>query len=175
MPNQFAAKNNLEDISDMPPMGWTDALSVRHSILDSDHQSFFSISTLLIEAGQDATSNQLVISGAMSLLKEYANGHFLREEMAMRAASYPNTETHIKEHMRFMTLMLTIVSDYKQGNDTAARLLGLTTIDWMQDHIMDHDMKYQPWIKEHTVDSRPLVHILKDYGQDDDADSSYIL
>ena len=151
-------------------MQWTPDFTVGSNVLDDDHKAFFSLCGLLRDAQQSGDA-LMVIESATALLEEYVAGHFLREEMAMRSANYPDIVAHIHEHELFKTQVLSIIADCRQADGSAVLKLAQVTYDWLVKHIMLVDTRYSAWIKDVDVDKRPLGQLLADsYGEDPDND-----
>lgn len=148
-------------------MQWTPDFTVGNETLDDDHKAFFSLCGLLQEAKESGDA-QMVIQSAILLLEEYVEGHFLREEMAMKAVHYPDLASHIAEHEAFKAQALSLVADCKQGKDDAVLQLASKTYDWLVKHIMLVDTRYSAWIKDADVDTRPLGQLLADERPDVD-------
>ena len=148
---------------------WKPEMSVGNDILDEDHKSFFSLVSLL----QDALAHggeEMVVESAINLLKDYVNGHFIREEMAMLAAKYPDVEAHIKEHVRFTEGMEKAIQAYRQNPEGAVESLAKMTGKWWADHILTVDSKYKGYIKDEHVDTRPLGFLAGSFDPEDDND-----
>ena len=148
---------------------WKPEMSVGHLSLDDDHKAFFSLAGLLHDAALQG-GQKMVVDSAISLLQEYIVGHFMREEMAMLSAQYPDVETHIKAHAEFSRTVNALIGDYQQSVSGAADKLAETTAQWLIVHIANVDTKYSNWIKETDLDNRPLGLLagVPDDGDDDD-------
>ena len=148
---------------------WTPEMSVGHESLDDDHKAFFSVASLLFDMSNEG-GQELVIESAFNLLQDYVSGHFLREEMAMRSANYPDLDAHIALHVRFADQVRSMIADYHAGNAAVTAELGVLTADWLGQHIRDVDKKYAAWVKDTDIDDRPLglIAAVDDDGADED-------
>ena len=148
---------------------WKPELSVGQAAIDDDHKAFFSIANLLHDAAIQG-DQRIVVESAINLLQEYIVGHFLREEMAMLSAKYPDTDAHIRSHAQFTRVVQQLVADYRSGIDGAAENLARQTGMWLREHIVSVDLKYKDWVKDSNVDSRPLGMLAGSPGDDVETD-----
>ena len=140
---------------------WTPEMSVGNVTLDNDHKAFFNIASLLNDlTNLDGKGTE--IESCLNVLKEYIEGHFLREEMAMKSAGYPDTEAHIKVHMSFRQSLNTLFDNYHRGIDGTLKAMGILAVEWWINHIQTVDAKYTNYIKDKDVDSRPLGEMIQD-------------
>ncbi len=137
---------------------WSEAISVGNDALDEDHKAFFVLAKMLQEA-QCSEDNVIVIGSALLILEEYVEGHFLREEKAMQAASYPRLADHAMKHSLFRSHVHAISSAYGQGTKSAVEGLPELVVDWLRRHIVAEDLQYKNWIRDAVVDRRPLAYL----------------
>lgn len=147
--------------------GWSADLSVGVDIIDEDHQAFFRLAELLrdvIEAPEEGSD--YLIETAINVLEEYVEGHFLREEMAMVAVNYPFLAEHLAAHEAFSAKAHQIAQEYRNGNkDIAATMSGLVE-RWLVGHIQAIDKQYSGYLTNDNVDSRPLIYISDEDGNE---------
>ncbi|HIJ38288.1 MAG TPA: hemerythrin family protein [Rhodospirillaceae bacterium] len=131
---------------------WSDEMSVGNDILDNDHKAFLSSVSLLRGSRED----RMIVLSVIMLLEEYVDGHFLREEKAMKAANYPHLARHRLRHSWFRARIKAVSEVYQQGNDAVADELPDLVAKWLRQHIIDEDKLYAHWVSRITVDNRPL-------------------
>jgi hemerythrin-like metal-binding protein len=151
------------------PVQWSASLSVGIEPFDDDHKLFFSLANILLSAIElEDPALDLVIRTTTNILVEYVDAHFLREEMAMEASKYPETESHKKLHAIFKVELYKLINDYDSGRTLAGKQIADLVISWSTAHIASFDMLYKNYISSTDVDPRPLVSLLRD-GEDDAA------
>ena len=133
---------------------WSEELSVGNSVLDDDHKAFIDLATLIMEWRDDG-----VIASAVSMLEEYVQGHFFREEKAMRAVGYRRLAEHQLKHERFKARIKAITQMYQDGMKSAVEGLPKLVLDWFADHVLKDDLQYKNWINDGVVDGRPLAFL----------------
>ena len=149
-------KNSKDD--DGALLQWGREMSVGNRVLDEDHKAFFDLAHIIMEVDAD-NHNSIVFQSALNMLADYVAGHFLREEKALRAASYPHFEEHLHKHHAFRKRIMKIVDDYSEGKNEDLRNLPGLVVNWLKQHILDEDMQYKAFIKAKFVDKRPLAFL----------------
>ena len=139
---------------------WSNELSLGISCIDDDHKSFFDISDMVFESiEQNSEYNELFVIGAISILKEGVAGHFLREEISMRTASYAAFDRHKKEHDEFIEhFSLFSQSLIKNKTGTPQELL-MFFQGWFAKHIREFDKPLINAIPIENIDSRLLAEL----------------
>ena len=133
--------------SDMKLMIWTDEMSVGVEIIDEDHQRLFILLNRLGYSLREQSTSE-VMTKVLSDLSDYTDYHFNREEILMEVCDYPEIDLHKRVHRALRTQ----VAKYRQAfqQDPAAvdiRQLRDFINDWLIDHIMVMDKKYESWMK----------------------------
>ena len=127
----------------MALIDWKDEYSVGVYKLDSDHKKLFGFVNKLHEAmkeGQAAKTTE----GIINELLAYTKYHFGEEEKIMEEINYPGLPAHKNTHEMFISE----VEKLKQEADNGMAIfvsvkLVNTAIDWLKDHILQMDKKYQ--------------------------------
>lgn len=140
---------------------FTDDLSVGNEAIDSDHRAFFELARLVHDSGA-GSERDLVIQTALLMLQEYVDGHFLREEEAMKAVRYPRFAEHRHRHEIFRGRLHGIADSYLSGTLSVADDLPTLVARWLRGHIASDDLQYKAWISHARVDPRPLVFLSMD-------------
>ncbi len=134
----------------MPQFNWEPRYSVKVQRFDDDHQELFRILNTLHDAMM-ARRGQEVMQKVLDELLRYTEGHFAREEDAMRAAGYPKLQAQIEQHRRFTQKIQDVAAKYKAGT------LGLTIevldflTDWLKQHIIGMDQQYGDFLNARGV------------------------
>lgn len=121
-------------------------MSVGVESLDADHQCLLDILNRLDVAIAAGTGSD-AIAGVLDRLRDYVTYHFAREERLMRAAGYPDLDTHMRAH----AVLERQIGDIRQrhlGNPEAIRdraVLGFL-VAWLTTHIMGRDKLYAPFL-----------------------------
>jgi len=135
---------------------FTPEMSVGNATLDADHQAFFDLARLISDTPHGRYREQ-VVSSALTVLEEYVDGHFWREEKAMRVAGFPHLEEHRLRHAQFRARVRTIAGEVRQGNVAAAAPLALMLAEWLKKHIAVEDKRYEGFLIASQVDDRPML------------------
>ncbi len=135
---------------------WSPEMSVGNDTLDADHKAFFALSKNLAEALRHKDDSHFTITSSISMLEEYARGHFYREENALKTLGYNNLAQHHHKHRMFQGRIKAIAEAYQQGTSSAADNLPSLVIEWLRQHILVEDMQYKRWMRDSAVDNRPL-------------------
>lgn len=120
-------------------MQWDQNLSVGIDEIDRQHKLLLDYFNLLLDAismgGRWSDTHFPLMQ-----LREYAAGHFGKEESLMLMSDYPGTEEHIASHRKIIKGLddLERESLNKNISDQATELLR----DWLLGHIMHADKAY---------------------------------
>ncbi|WP_254430953.1 bacteriohemerythrin [Magnetospirillum sp. LM-5] len=137
---------------------WSQELSVGIHAIDADHMAFFELAKLIDQIKNDP-ENVGTISSSLAILNEYVDGHFLREEKAMRKVNYPHIAGHKLKHNQFRARVKAIEELYLQGTKSAIDDLPELVAKWLKSHIASEDQKYKNWLNNSVVDDRALVFL----------------
>ena len=151
---QGVAVNNLTTsiFSFLPEM------SVGNESIDADHKAFFELAKLLHDTLSSGERGVIVLS-SLAILEEYVDGHFHREEKAMRKVNYSNLAEHRLKHNQFRARIKAISEVFQQGITSAADDLPPLVVHWLRSHITNEDQRYKRWINNSVVDGRPMIYL----------------
>jgi hemerythrin len=133
-------------------------MSVGNETIDADHKAFFELAKMLHDTLSSGERGVIVLS-SLAILEEYVDGHFHREEKAMRKVSYSNLAEHRLKHNQFRARIKAISEVFQQGTMSAADDLPPLVVQWLRSHIANEDQRYKRWINNSAVDDRPLVYL----------------
>jgi hemerythrin len=132
----------------MPIIHWTPDLSVGVNSLDTDHKVLINLINLLddaIRAGEASTT----ISRVLDSLLDYTDYHFAREEALMRAANYPDIDSHVRCHGTLRVQVDDIRNRYRRNPESIHGREVLSFLkNWLTAHIMGRDKLYVACLQE---------------------------
>jgi hemerythrin len=134
----------------MPQFNWDARYSVNIKRFDEDHQELFRILNTLHDAMMTGRG-QAVMQNVLGELLQYTQGHFSREEAAMRKAGYPKLQAHIEQHRRFVHKVQEVSAKFQGGT------LGMTIdmldflTDWLKKHIVGVDQQYGEFLNARGI------------------------
>ena len=134
----------------MPVIVWKDEYSVGVDVLDQGHQKLIAmINELYLAMMKDR--GQALVNTIIAEMIEYAKDHMTLEESYMHQANYLGLLQHRREHEDFISK----ANDLKQRSEEGEFVLSFEVIqflsDWLNDHILETDMKYVPTFKEKGI------------------------
>lgn len=122
---------------------WNDEYSVGVYQMDNDHKKLFSIVNKLHEAMKDGIA-EAAVAGIIKELLDYTRFHFEEEEKLMEGINYPGLSAQKSAHK----MLISKIEEFKQeaANGMAifvASKLVNTAVDWLKNHILVLDKRYQ--------------------------------
>jgi hemerythrin-like metal-binding protein len=146
----------------MPQLQWTPDMSVGVASLDEDHRFMLGLLNDLEESiaaggGDDA------VTSILDALLDYTGYHFEREEAMMRAAGYPDVETHAHTHWVLKTQVTHIRERFiaSPGSIHDREVLAFLR-NWLTSHIMGRDKLYAPFV---AARSEAVERVDRDYQE----------
>lgn len=132
---------------------WSEDFRVGNALLDSDHRILIDLLAQLHDAMETGQSRD-VIESVVSVLAEYVEHHFRREEAIMKAAGYPDLDRHRGEHRDLERRVIDLRDRYQSGEWA---VLGQDVVDllkkWLTEHILVSDNSYRPWVERVSSDA----------------------
>lgn len=134
----------------MALINWNDSFSVKVAEIDEQHKELIAMINELNEAmktgkGKDAAGK------IVSKLIKYTASHFKTEEDLFAKYSYPDADSHKREHAAFVKK----VSEFKEGFEKGKLSLTMEVMsflsDWLKLHIMGTDKKYIQFFNDKGV------------------------
>ncbi|ABF42651.1 Hemerythrin-like, metal-binding protein [Candidatus Koribacter versatilis Ellin345] len=129
----------------MPFLTWETRFSVG-AAMDAEHKTWFGILNRLHDAmaqgkGKDVQQKILIEMVA------YTHTHFAHEESFLQSRNYPDLPAHRSLHVTFTKKVRDLESKVKAGLPVLSVELMDFLRDWLQNHILTHDVKYGTWMK----------------------------
>jgi len=131
---------------------WTESMSVGCSALDDDHKVLIQTLNEYIDALEN-DEGVFVIDGIFSVLLNYTNFHFAREEAIMEASGYSGLENHKQTHRELKEQLMGVRQKYMRNpsSDLEDEIRDFL-LSWLQSHILVRDMDYKDMVLESGLD-----------------------
>lgn len=138
---------------------WTEDMSVGCEALDNDHKILVQALNDFVEAA-DNDEGVFVTDGIFSVLADYTNYHFAREEKVMEACGYEDLDRHKQAHESLKEQLFDCRTRYMLNpNAELEEEVRDFLMNWLQTHILIKDMGYRADIEKSGVD---IDELLKD-------------
>jgi hemerythrin len=125
-------------------MPWSSRYSVGDDSIDAQHKHIVNlINELYLLLHTRGEGDRIRVREVLDQLVRYTVSHFDHEERLMLACGYPDLESHKELHTRLKrrTAAMRANLDLITERD----LLGYLK-DWWQNHIVEHDQLYAPYL-----------------------------
>jgi len=135
-------------------MEWKKSFEVGIPEIDKQHMIIVECINALQNAvdKREGKSGWSTVHSVLGQLAAYARMHFASEEVLMRHSGYPRVDEHADEHLQFVN-DLQILQGRSLTNDITHELLAFLDT-WWQEHIMERDMQYVPFLTTAPVKER---------------------
>jgi hemerythrin len=121
---------------------WNDRLSVDVACIDREHKELVSILNDLYQAIEGGSARETVID-VLGRLTCYTQNHFVHEERLFAQTTYPDVESHKRQHATMVAWLEDCRSRYDSGRLSGLSLEVVSYLkDWLFDHILGSDRKY---------------------------------
>jgi len=131
----------------MPLIEWDNAFSVGNQQIDEHHKKFFLIINSLYDSMKTGEREEVLLT-VLREMKQYAEYHFKAEESLMKMYSFPDYSNHKAEHEEAIQKVNKFMVDYERREDKLAIDVLNFLSNWLQNHILQTDRKYIPFINE---------------------------
>lgn len=126
---------------------WNDSFKVGHKIVDFDHMTLVNITNELFLRVDHGFCDE-EIAQTISLLVDYVERHFEREEGLFLNSDYPNAQKHLAMHHDITKTVKDIATIYKTNPDAINIHEVLDFLKkWLTNHIMKADVGYIKYLK----------------------------
>jgi hemerythrin len=123
-------------------MVWNDRLSVGVKVIDDDHKILLNFANELYDAILAKRSKE-VLGDIVDGLVDYTTLHFAREEQFFSDTDYQYAAEHKRQHDDMKQEILRIQVQYKSGAPALTLEVMNFLKDWLYDHILGSDAKYE--------------------------------
>lgn len=123
---------------------WTDNFSVGHKMLDQQHFKIVSFINELIDKPQIKTQSEAL--DCIRQMLAYSVEHLEYEEKLLCDNDYPDSTSHAIVHQFYVKKVENFLKmSFQNNNDFKLDVLKFLK-DWWTYHILEEDMKYQPFL-----------------------------
>lgn len=134
----------------MSLIDWNESLSVGNSTADEHHKKIVDMLNALFDAMQEGQS-KAVTEKILSALAVYTVKHFEYEERLFDQYNYPDSEEHKAQHAALTQQVMELEQQFKAGKMTISIDILHFLKKWLQEHIMESDMKYKLFLNQRGV------------------------
>lgn len=131
----------------MPIIDWSESYSVKIAEIDRQHQKLIAMINDLNDAMKEGKGKN-VLGKIISGLASYTKTHFKTEERYFDRYNYPGTETHKKEHEKFVQTVRNFQQEFENGQIMLTIDVMSFLSDWLVKHIKGSDQKYSQFLNE---------------------------
>ncbi len=120
---------------------WNEGLSVNIKKIDDEHKVLIELINELHDAMMKGKSKE-ILESIISQLIEYTKKHFATEETYFEKYNYPDADSHIIQHEKFVEK----VKDFQEKHNSGSAFLSIEIMEflknWLTNHIIGTDKKY---------------------------------
>ena len=120
---------------------WKEKNFTADDIIDAEHQDMFDISYELQNALHQGKDNEILHDHLDHLIK-FTREHFLAEEQAMRANSYPGFSQHKAKHDRLIKQIMELQKKINGGQEVFSMDVIYFIRHWLMNHLVAEDHAY---------------------------------
>lgn len=130
---------------------WQDKFSVGVETFDRDHKILVDLIDQLHEAFVTGNVRETV-EQVLTVLVDYTETHFRREEELMAETGYPASAEHKLQHEELKQQVIDILNRFRSDPDSSMgnEVLGFLH-NWLTFHILETDMAYKAFFIEKGV------------------------
>lgn len=134
----------------MPIIIWSSDLSVNVAEMDRQHKKLIDLINELFDAMSSGKGKD-VIGKILDSLMEYTKTHFASEERMMQIHNYPEQSAQQSEHTKLTKQVMELQGKFKGGSVSITLETMNFLKDWLQNHILQNDKKYGPYLNSRGV------------------------
>lgn len=132
---------------------WTEELSVGIEEIDAQHKILVGLINRLYDETIIHKAGAEVLNEILNELVEYTIIHFAVEESLFRIFDYPGIEVHTQHHNDLKSQVAELQKKLKSGEATLNKDLLIFLKTWLQQHILQEDKLYGPYLIQQGVKS----------------------
>ena len=136
----------------MSDLEWSEDYIINIPAIDNEHKLLVSIindiSRSLLCHGSVQTK---IVAESLQLLSKSIRSHFESEERFLLLNSYPELESHMKEHSGLLAILDNFEQEFKARQPTLNDEMLLFLKDWLVRHIILHDSKIGHYYSENEL------------------------
>jgi len=126
---------------------WSEAYSVGHPDIDSQHKRLFQLAEQL-HAAMTAGKGKQCLSTTLGNLIAYTKRHFSDEEILMQSNRYPLYQQHRAEHVALTEKVVQFQRSFEAGRAAVSVELMQFLSSWLTHHIGSSDKKVGAYLKQ---------------------------
>ena len=135
----------------MALFNWSDQYSVGVSRMDDHHRQIFDIVNRLHATMKEGKAKE-AIGPLMDELIEFTEFHFREEEVLMDKIKYPALLAQKQAHQQFVSQLQAFKQEMNEGQNTLVAIkVSKMATDWLKDHILKMDKKYEEHMKANGI------------------------
>ena len=123
---------------------WKDSYKIGNAELDAQHQHFFQLAQLFLEA-----QGKIALTHCAMELYKHTRVHFNYEEKLMRRLNYSGMQAHVDWHNAMIGRLNAISVSIQQDTLNPADLLEVIK-DWALNHIPIHDAAFVDYMENRS-------------------------
>ena len=113
---------------------------------DTQHRQLIDLMEKLSDADSKETESKM-FTYTTAFLAMYVTHHFNLEAQYMKAYEYPDLESHLEEHQKYIDLVKQFRKDHTSFSVEGALFLEKNILEWILNHIMENDQKLGAFIR----------------------------
>jgi hemerythrin len=119
---------------------WDPSLATGNNTIDWQHQELLRRMEKLVEAAKHGEGKD-VLSETFAFLEKYVVQHFDAEEQIQIANSYPEYDSHKREHQEFLNSIMELKREFETEGANATMLVkSIASIgNWIHNHVKQYD------------------------------------
>jgi len=126
---------------------WSDDFSIGNADIDIVHKDWVTIYNDLIEYNE-SKGNRNEFAMILSKMTDYSLVHFKKEEEYMQKLNYPDLADHKRHHKNYIYKVAMYNIDLLGVNPPSINEIISFIDNWLIDHILKIDKKYEDYKKE---------------------------
>lgn len=132
---------------------WHDDYCSGHGLIDRQHRSLFSLSSLVLEAivrKQPRDELRLLFERLLNNISQ----HFIDEEAVLKQFHYNDISTHASDHQRLLCLANDMKDAFANDKLKAGDLIEYIAVDVIAGHVIGADSKYFPCLVSNSAKAK---------------------
>ncbi len=134
----------------MSSIVWAESYNTGIKSIDEQHMKLVDYLNEL-DSAISARKGKGILDKTLKNLHEYMDFHFRTEEKYFQQVNYPDTESHMIDHINFMRKVQSFVESVENSNADISIDIMSFLVDWLINHICGTDRKYSKFLIEHGI------------------------
>jgi hemerythrin len=127
---------------------WDQSLATGNNVIDWQHQELFRRMEKLVTAANNGEGKE-VLSEAITFLENYVIKHFDAEEQIQIANSYPEYDSHKRQHHEFRNNITELKNEFEtEGANATLLVKSIASIgNWIDNHVKQYDKALAEYLR----------------------------